>query len=184
MSSEKKRGRAPEETSAGGVVVRGEPGREQVIAIVPVQRAPDGSRVLGLPKGHIDPGETELATALREVREEAGVVAEPVGELGEVRYFYRRKGRTIPKSVTFFLLRYVSGETSEHDEEIEEARWIDLRGALRELTYEGEQGMIARAIALLSDGAAGAADRVGVAGRASEGAPAARARPRRRAKER
>jgi 8-oxo-dGTP diphosphatase len=139
------------ESSAGGVVIRGEPGREQVIAIVPVQRSPGGERVLGLPKGHIDPGETELAAAVREVREEAGVVTEPLGRLGEVRYFYRREGRTIPKSVAFFLLRYRSGETSEHDHEIEDARWLDLREALTALTYEGEREMIARAIELLGD---------------------------------
>jgi 8-oxo-dGTP pyrophosphatase MutT (NUDIX family) len=144
-------GRQAQETSAGGVVIRGEPGHEQVVAIVPVKRAPGGERVLGLPKGHIDPGETELDAAVREVREEAGVVTEPVGKLGEVRYFYRREGRTIPKSVAFFLLRYLSGETSEHDHEIEDARWLDLRDALTTLTYEGEREMVARAIALLGD---------------------------------
>ncbi len=139
------------ETSAGGVVIRGEPGRERVIAIVPVRRAPGGARVLGLPKGHIDPGETALQAATREVREEAGVVADLLGDLGEVRYWYRRDGRAVSKSVVFFLFEYVSGETSDHDEEIEEARWIDLRVALTELSYEGERGMIARAIALLED---------------------------------
>jgi 8-oxo-dGTP diphosphatase len=149
MSSEPRPGRRALETSAGGVVIRGERGREQVVAIVPVQRSPGGERVLGLPKGHIDRGETELAAAVREVREEAGVVTEPLAKLGEVRYFYRREGRTIPKSVTFFLLRYRSGETSEHDHEIEDARWLDLRDALGELTYAGEREMVARAIELL-----------------------------------
>jgi 8-oxo-dGTP pyrophosphatase MutT (NUDIX family) len=146
------RPRAPQETSAGGVVVRGEPGREQVVAIVPTRRAPDGSLVLGLPKGHIDPGEDALQAATREVREEAGVVAEWIGDLGEVRYWYRRDGRTVCKSVVFFLFRYVSGEISEHDDEVVEARWIDLRGAASELSYDGERGMIERAIALLQDG--------------------------------
>jgi 8-oxo-dGTP pyrophosphatase MutT (NUDIX family) len=138
--------RDPQETSAGGVVVRGEPGFEQVIVIVPVRRAPNGKRVLGLPKGHLDPGENALQAALREVREEAGVLAEPLEQLGDVRYWYRRDGRTIAKSVVFFLFRYVSGDTADHDDEVEQARWIDLREALTELSYEGERGMIARAI--------------------------------------
>jgi ADP-ribose pyrophosphatase YjhB (NUDIX family) len=47
---------------------------EQVVVIVPTRRAPDGSRVLALPKGHVDPGETPLQAAEREVREETGVV--------------------------------------------------------------------------------------------------------------
>jgi 8-oxo-dGTP pyrophosphatase MutT (NUDIX family) len=150
--SKSKRPRPPQETSAGGVVIRGESGREQVIAIVPTRRAPDGSLVLGLPKGHIDPGENALQAATREVREETGVVAERIGDLGEVRYWYRRDGRTIAKSVVFFLFRYVSGDVADHDEEIVEARWIDLRAAATELSYEGERRTIARAIALLEEG--------------------------------
>ncbi|HTZ63553.1 MAG TPA: NUDIX domain-containing protein [Solirubrobacteraceae bacterium] len=131
-------------------MLRGEPGREQVAAIVPTRRAADGSSVLGLPKGHVDPGETPLQAATREVREETGLVAESLGELGEVRYFYRRDGRTVGKSVLFFLFRYVSGKTSDHDHEIEEVRWIDLREAQTILTYDGEREMIERALARLS----------------------------------
>jgi 8-oxo-dGTP pyrophosphatase MutT (NUDIX family) len=144
-----KRARA-RETSAGGVVLRGEPGREQVAAIVPTRRAADGSSVLGLPKGHVDPGETPLQAATREVREETGLVAKSLGELGEVRYFYRRDGRTVGKSVLFFLFRYVSGSICDHDHEIEEVRWIDLREAQTILTYDGEREMIERALARLS----------------------------------
>src|SRR6476469_3839798 len=87
------------EFSAGGVVVRG----GKVVVIVPTRRAADGSRVLALPKGHVDPGETPVQAATREVREETGVVGEPVTELGETRYWYRRDGLTVGKSVSFFL---------------------------------------------------------------------------------
>jgi 8-oxo-dGTP pyrophosphatase MutT (NUDIX family) len=130
------------------VVVRG----EEVVAIVPTRRAADGSRVLSLPKGHVDPGETPLEAAAREVREEAGVVAEPVGELGESRYWYRREGRTISKAVSFYLFRYVQGDTEDHDEEVEEARWIGLREAQTALTYPAEREMVTRALALLEEG--------------------------------
>jgi 8-oxo-dGTP pyrophosphatase MutT (NUDIX family) len=127
------------------VVVRG----EQVLVIVPRRRAADGERVLALPKGHIDPGETPLGAALREVREETGVEAELVGELGEVRYWYRRGGRAVPKSVVFYLLRYVAGDTADHDEEVEEVRWMALARACTELTYEGEREIASRALATL-----------------------------------
>jgi 8-oxo-dGTP pyrophosphatase MutT (NUDIX family) len=121
----------------------------QVLVIVPRRRAADGARVLGLPKGHIDPGETSLQAALREVREETGVHAELVAELGEVRYWYRRSGRAVPKSVVFYLLRYSSGDTADHDDEVEEARWMPLAQACTELTYEGERDILERALATL-----------------------------------
>ena len=133
------------EVSAGGVVVRG----EEVVVIVPTRRASDGTRVLALPKGHIDPGETTLQAAEREVREETGIVAEPVCELGESRYWYRRDGRTIGKSVAFFLFSYVDGDTADHDDEVEEARWISLAEAQRELTHAAEREMVGRALAYL-----------------------------------
>jgi 8-oxo-dGTP pyrophosphatase MutT (NUDIX family) len=142
MSSERGPKR-PQERSAGGAVVRD----GQLLVIVPRRRAADGSRVLCLPKGHLDPGETPLQAALREVREETGISAEPVGELGEVRYWYRREGRAVPKSVVFYLLRYLGGDTAEHDDEVEEVRWIALAQARVELTYEGEREIAARALA-------------------------------------
>jgi 8-oxo-dGTP diphosphatase len=152
MSSKKSRGgrkrggkNAARERSAGGVVVRD----GEVVVIVPTRRASDGSRVLALPKGHIDPGENALQAATREVREETGIVGEPVTELGETRYWYRREGQTIPKSVCFYLFSYVEGDTDDHDDEVEEARWIALEHAQRELSHTAEREMVARAVAYL-----------------------------------
>jgi 8-oxo-dGTP pyrophosphatase MutT (NUDIX family) len=133
------------EFSAGGVVVRD----GEVVVIVPTRRAADGSRVLALPKGHVDPGETAVEAAAREVREETGIVAEPVSELGETRYWYRRDGRTIGKSVSFFLFRHLSGDTADHDDEVEEVRWITLERALEELSHDAEREMVSLAIAYL-----------------------------------
>ena len=139
----------PVEFSAGGVVVSG--GR--VITIVPVKRAVDGSRVLGLPKGHPDGDETPEQAAAREVAEETGVRAELLEELGDVEYRYERRGRAVRKVVRFFLFAYASGDLADHDHEIEEARWMGLAEAARRLTYDGERQMVQRAISR------GAADR-------------------------
>jgi 8-oxo-dGTP pyrophosphatase MutT (NUDIX family) len=133
--------------SAGGVVVRD----HEVLAIVPTKRASDGTRVLALPKGHFDPGETAVQAAQREVREETGVEAEPVRELGESRYWYTRGGQTIGKSVMFFLFSYVGGDTANHDDEVEEVRWLDLREAQRALTHAAEREMVGRALAFLEE---------------------------------
>jgi 8-oxo-dGTP pyrophosphatase MutT (NUDIX family) len=143
--SSRRRPAAQRELSAGGVVVRG----DEVVVIVPRRRAPNGARVLALPKGHIDVGESALEAASREVREEAGVVGEPVRELGEARYWYRRDGQTIPKSVCFYLFNYVDGDTSDHDEEVEDARWMKLKDARRNLTYAAEREMVRLTLACL-----------------------------------
>jgi 8-oxo-dGTP pyrophosphatase MutT (NUDIX family) len=139
--STKRRGGA-DEFSAGGVVLRG----QDVVVIVPVKRAADGRRVLGLPKGHLDGDETAEQAAQREVAEETGVEAELIEELGDVSYHYERRGRPIEKVVRFFLFEYRSGDVADHDHEIEEARWIPLRQAARELTYEGERAMVQRTL--------------------------------------
>jgi 8-oxo-dGTP diphosphatase len=131
-----------DEFSAGGVVVRG----GEVVVIVPVKRASDGRRVLGLPKGHLDGDETPQEAARREVAEETGVIAELIDELGDVQYRYERHGRRIAKTVRFYLFDYISGSVEDHDHEIEEARWMPLEQAARELTYEGEREMVQRAL--------------------------------------
>jgi mutator protein MutT len=147
MSSERRpRGRGEQERSAGGVVVRG----EEVIVIVPTRRGANGQRVLGLPKGHVDPGETPAQAAAREVREEAGIEADLVESLGDVRYFYQRDGRRVRKRVHFFLFAYRSGDPEDHDDEVEEARWMRLADAASALSYAGERAMVARALSVLA----------------------------------
>ena len=119
--------------------------------IVPVKRAADGRSVLGLPKGHLDGDETPEQAAQREVAEEAGVTTKLVDELGDVTYRYERRGRRIAKTVRFFLFEYVSGSVEDHDHEIEEARWMPLEQAARELTYPGEREMVQRALSRLAE---------------------------------
>lgn len=114
--------------------------------VVPRRDDPQRKPVLALPKGHIDPGETPQEAAQREVREETGLEAELVEKLGDVRYWYQRRGRRIFKIVTFYLFRYRSGSVDDHDHEIEEARWIPLEEAARELSFPGEREMVAKAL--------------------------------------
>lgn len=131
-----------DEVSAGGVVVSD----GQVITIVPVKRAADGTRVLGLPKGHLDGEETPEDAARREVAEETGVDAELLEQLGDVAYRYDRRGREINKVVRFYLFAYRSGDVADHDHEIEEASWMPLEQAAEQLTYPGEREMVRRAL--------------------------------------
>jgi 8-oxo-dGTP pyrophosphatase MutT (NUDIX family) len=137
-------GKGAPERSAGGVVLRD----DEVVVIVPRKRDGDGNRVLGLPKGHLEGDETSQQAAAREVREETGINGQLRAALGEVRYEYRRDGRITPKRVEFFLFDYLDGDPADHDDEIEEARWMPVREAAHALTYIGEREILQRAWSL------------------------------------
>ena len=135
------------EFSAGGLCVRRMGGRDHVAAI-----RVKGGTILALPKGNIDPGETAPEAALREVREEAGVDGELVEKLGDVEYWYLRRGGTrVFKVVSFFLLRYLSGSVEDHDHEVDAAEWVPLEDAERLLAYKGEKQMAAAALTALAE---------------------------------
>ncbi len=143
MSTEPVNTSGPEpEFSAGGVVVRG----DDVVVIVPTRRGPGGAKVLGLPKGHPEAGESAAEGAMREVREEAGVSGELLESLGVVEYTYERRHRRIAKRVEFFLIEYREGDPADHDHEVEHARWMPLAEAATALTYPGEREVVARAL--------------------------------------
>jgi 8-oxo-dGTP pyrophosphatase MutT (NUDIX family) len=129
------------ETSFGGVVVRG----HETIVITPA-----GKRVTGLPKGGANTGESGEQTAAREVREETGVDVTVREPLGHVRYWYRRGGKRVLKTVHFYLCDYVGGDTADHDHEVDEARWMPLEQARAALSFPGEREMIERALSRLA----------------------------------
>jgi 8-oxo-dGTP pyrophosphatase MutT (NUDIX family) len=149
----------PREISAGGVVVRHTPPGWEVAVIEPAgnQQADvtDKKRskmVLALPKGLVDPGEKAEETAVREVREETGITCTILTKLLDIKYIYVRTWgdkQRVFKIVSFYLLRYESGEiddvTPEMRIEVKQALWIPLEGAERKLTYRGERDAIRRA---------------------------------------
>jgi 8-oxo-dGTP pyrophosphatase MutT (NUDIX family) len=132
------------ETSYGGVVLRG----DEVLVITPTGKR----RVTGLPKGGPQPGETGEQTATREVREETGVNAAVREPLVDVNYWYRRGGRRVYKTVHFYLFDYLSGSTSDHDHEVEDARWMPLADARTALSYPGERALIERVLSKSTPG--------------------------------
>ena len=137
MSTEPRRERFDREWSFGGVAIRG----DEVCVI-----RPRGKKTLALPKGGPTAGEDGAATAAREVREETGLTVSVREELGTVEYWYRRAGRRIFKTVRFYLCDYVSGETADHDHEVDDALWMPLAEAREALSFAGERDMVARAM--------------------------------------
>jgi len=151
------------EISAGGVVVRQAAEGWQVAVIEPQKepsvpisgaggRKPVQKMLLALPKGLVDPGEKPEGTAVREVREETGLSVTPITKLGDIKYVYVRSWgdkERVFKIVSFYLLRYCSGEIDEITPamrvEVKRALWIPLQEAARLLAYRGEKEMINRA---------------------------------------
>jgi 8-oxo-dGTP pyrophosphatase MutT (NUDIX family) len=155
------------EISAGGVVIRRqddvwwmaaiEPPAEESAAPVPAssKRAARSKNkaVLCLPKGLVDPGEKALEAALREVREETGITGSLVTKLGDIKYMYVRTwsdNQQVFKIVSFYLLRYESGEIDNISEamriEVARAKWVRLEDAPKLLAYRGEKQMARKAI--------------------------------------
>ena len=156
------------EISAGGVVVRHKDAEWWVAVIQPAGDlsaasnpgktiAAKNKAVLCLPKGLVDPGEKALEAALREVREETGITASPVAKLADIKYMYVRTwgdGERVFKIVSFYLLRYESGQIDQISEamriEVARASWIRLQDAAKLLAYKGEKQMARQALEYVS----------------------------------
>ncbi len=124
----------PELSHAGGVVVRSDGGGHRFLL---VQSSRDPSHWV-LPKGHIDPGETAEEAAVREVREEAGVVGEIVSELGVDSY-------SLPNEnvrALYFLMRFAGEVPADEDRAL---RWLDLDEARRTLSFERSRALVQKA---------------------------------------
>ena len=87
----------------------------------------------------------------REVKEEAGLNGTVEKELGKIKYwFYSEEDKVrVRKTVTFFLIKYESGDTSDHDTDAEEVRWLPIGQALKIMTYPSERQMVEKAKELL-----------------------------------
>jgi 8-oxo-dGTP pyrophosphatase MutT (NUDIX family) len=151
------------EISAGGAVLRSIDGSWHVALIEPQKdtkpsgktkpSARKGTRaVLALPKGLVDAGESPEATARREVQEETGIRAEVVTKLADIKYVYTRTwsgGERVFKIVTFYLMRYVSGEiddlAAEMRVEVKRALWVPLAEAGRQMAYSSERSVLRQA---------------------------------------
>jgi 8-oxo-dGTP pyrophosphatase MutT (NUDIX family) len=136
------------EVSAGGIVYRRvETGIE--VAIAEQRDRITHRTTTRLPKGKIDPGESAVDAAVREVAEEIGLRARVVGALGSVEYDYTEDSERVCKEVHYFLMEWVPGEALELDGEMDRTYWCAIDEAKRKLTFETEQRAIGWARAQL-----------------------------------
>jgi 8-oxo-dGTP pyrophosphatase MutT (NUDIX family) len=98
-----------------------------------------------LPKGTPAPNESREQTALREVREETGLTARIIGEVGAIDYTFSRRGMRFIKQVFHYLMLATGGSVDLHDHEYDEARWFPISAALLAMTYDNEIDIVRRA---------------------------------------
>ncbi len=136
------------QTSSGGVIFK-KNNDEIEVAIVSVK----GGRNWCLPKGLVDKGETPEVTAVREVREETGLSGRIIGKIGDITYWYYIKGENTKcrKTVHFYLMEYVSGDTSQHDFEVDNAFWFPFKTALKKISFKGDRTILEKAEAKLKE---------------------------------
>ena len=145
--------RRVDETSAGGLVLD-RPGPDACAALI--GRLDRRGRLLwSLPKGHVEAGETEEDTAVREVAEETGILGRVVGKLGTIDFWFVADGRRVHKTVHHFLLLAadpVDGlELSDEDVEVSEVAWVPLAEVPSRLAYADERRLLDRVPELLPE---------------------------------
>jgi 8-oxo-(d)GTP phosphatase len=125
---------APDVRAAGGAVLRTGAGRQ--VEVLLVHRP--GYRDWTLPKGKVERGEADEECALREVAEETGFECLLGPELGASRYRDRR-GRD--KGVRYWAMTVRDG-AFQPNAEVDEARWVPLPAAGRQLSYPGDRAIL------------------------------------------
>ncbi len=131
------------ESSCGAVVFRNDENEKKFLLIRNKRSAH-----WGFPKGHIEPGETNEETAIREVFEETGI---KIKVLPNFKKFseYTIQGR-IEKAVSIFLAETNDIEYTIQAEEIEECGWFSYCDALKTLNYENDKRILEQAKQYLS----------------------------------
>ena len=128
--------------SAGGVVYR-KAGADMEVAIL----TRGEGKIFCLPKGKIEKPETPRQAALREIKEETGLAGAIEKELGKINYwFYSDEDRArVHKTVYFYLVKFESGSTADHDTDAEDVRWLPVEEALKIMSYPSERQMVEKA---------------------------------------
>jgi 8-oxo-dGTP pyrophosphatase MutT (NUDIX family) len=148
---EPEKGESQKSDSAGDALSGGQSKNKSRVAAVKTARSRSRA-VLALPKGIVDRGEKAQAAAVREVFEETGIVADPVTKLADNKYVYVRTwgdGERVFKIVSFYLMRYVSGEIDnlapDMRIEVKRALWVPLSDAPKQLAYSNERKLLRQA---------------------------------------
>jgi 8-oxo-dGTP pyrophosphatase MutT (NUDIX family) len=130
------------DVSAGGVVYR-RSAEEGPVEVALVGRL--RPKRWALPKGTPEVGETLEGTAVREVGEETGLLVRIEQPLDQIHYWFVWGGVRHSKTVHFYLMQMVGGDTANHDGEYDVVEWFPIAEALRRLSYPNEARVVDKA---------------------------------------
>lgn len=90
----------------------------------------------GFPKGKANPNETPLESAIRELREETGLIVKEVlhDQPMVEQYQFRRKKEIVLKVVHYYAA-FVEGSLILQEEEVRDAKWLTIPEALKQLSF-------------------------------------------------
>ena len=99
------------------------------------------------PKGHVDKGETEIETAIRELEEETGIknIILLDNFRKTINYKIQKRDIKISKEVVFFIATTVETEINLSHEHVDYG-WFDFTSALKQLTYDNARSVLSEAI--------------------------------------
>ena len=126
------------EKSCGAIVIYKDGDRYKILLV-----KNHNGRNYSFPKGHVEQGETEEQTAVREVKEETGLDIEIIESFREVAD-YCPFGK-IRKRVVFFMAQTMSDKVTIQEEEIDSYLWVDLAEAHHRCTYDNDLRVIRKA---------------------------------------
>ena len=131
------------QVSSGGVIVR--KAKDCFEVVLCGRNIPT---LWALPKGSPDKQETLQQTALREVQEETGLQGQISAPLGNTQYSYTRIQDAVAchKTVHFYLMTPIGGDTSLHDSEFDQVSWFDESKAYEIMSYNTEIAIVKKAI--------------------------------------
>lgn len=131
------------EKSCGAVVFTTENGQVRYL----LAQSLEG--IYGFPKGHMEPGETETETALREVQEETNIRASLLDGFRAVsEYSLPRKSGTM-KQVVYFLGEYHNQSIIHQKEELRGTCLVSYEEAMKLLRFEDSRQILTDANTLL-----------------------------------
>lgn len=137
------------ETSAGGIVYKIIDGNHHWL-LVQHKKA----RHWGFPKGHIGdhvPDEEMTDAAVREVMEEGGVMARIENNSAiDTTYFFKKDNELHRKTVHYFLMEYIAGDTSNHDDEVMDVQFLPKDEAWDKLTYNTDKEAFSKVLAKMN----------------------------------